>query len=73
MMLWNTRIARRQKMLLMAIFSITVVVMGVAIVRVAVVDFRKRNADITWLYFWSSIEMTTGALIPPLSWSESVI
>ena len=59
-MLWTSRIAWRQKIVLLALFSISVVVMVVAIVRVAVVNFTDRNPDITWLYFWSSIEMTTG-------------
>ena len=49
----------------MAVFSVTVVVMVVAIVRVAVVFSTEKSADITWLYFWSSIEMTTCAYSLP--------
>ena len=59
MMLWNIRVPRRQKLILMAIFSVVVVVIIVAIVRVVLVNSTQRNADITWLYFWSNIEMTT--------------
>ena len=58
-MLWNVRIPFRQKLMLIAIFSVTVVVMVVSVVRVAVVNSNDKNADISWLYLWSGIEMAT--------------
>jgi hypothetical protein len=58
-MLWNVRVPLRQKLLLIAIFSLTFFVMVVAIVRVAVVYSRTTNADISWLYLWSNVEMAT--------------
>ena len=64
-MLWNTRIPWRQKTVLIAIFSVLVVVMVVAIIRVAVVEFPDKNPDVIWVYFWSTNEMTTGTYIPP--------
>lgn len=59
LMLWNVRISLRQKLILIGIFSVSVVVMITAIVRVAIVNSVDENLDISWLYFWSSIEMAT--------------
>lgn len=68
-MLWPVRVPWRQKLMLMALFSLTVVVMIVSVIRVAVVNSTKKNADISWLYLWSGIEMATCAfahvLLPP--------
>ena len=58
LILWNVQIPIRKKLILYAIFSITIVVMVVSIVRVAVVKSADENVDISWLYLWSSIEMT---------------
>ena len=58
-MLWHVRIKLQQKLILLSIFSITVVVMIVSIIRVAVVHSDNQNADISWLYLWSNIEMAT--------------
>lgn len=63
-MLWNVRLPLRQKLLLMTIFSLTVIVMVVSIIRVAIVGSSTRSStqqpDISWVYFWSNIEMSTG-------------
>ena len=59
MLLWDLRIQLRKKVALIAIFSVTIVVMAVSIIRVAVVNSINENLDISWLYFWSNIEMTT--------------
>lgn len=66
-MLWHVRIPLRQKLLLIGIFSVTIVVMITAIVRVAIVNSIDENADISWLYFWSNIEMATCMWPPTLS------
>ncbi|KAI9664062.1 MAG: hypothetical protein M1821_007553 [Bathelium mastoideum] len=63
LLLWNVRIPPRQKLILMAIFSVTVVVMVFSIVRVAVVANSKKNVDISWLYLWSNIEVTVAIII----------
>lgn len=65
LMLWNVQISLRKKLALMGIFSLTVIVMVVAIVRVAVVTTKNTNADISWLYFWSNIEIAVGICTPP--------
>ncbi|KAI4230761.1 MAG: hypothetical protein LQ349_006051 [Xanthoria aureola] len=66
-MLWNVRLPLRQKVLLMTIFSLTVIVMIVSIIRVAIVGSSTRSStqqpDISWVYFWSNIEMSTAIVI----------
>jgi hypothetical protein len=59
-MLWNVRISLRKKLALIGIFSLTVIVIVFAIVRVAVVTSYTKQSDITWLYVWSNIEMSVG-------------
>lgn len=59
MIVWHVKIPPRKKLVLLTVFSLTVVVMVVAIVRVAVVNSPTKNPSISWLYLWSSIEMTT--------------
>lgn len=73
-MLWNVRLPLRQKLLLMTIFSLTVIVMVVSIIRVAIVGSSTRSStqqpDISWVYFWSNIEMSTGKSL--YSWTRSL-
>ena len=57
LMLWNVRISWRKKLALIGLFSLTVIVIIFSIVRVAVVTSHKTQADVTWLYMWSNIEM----------------
>lgn len=59
-MLWNVRIPLKQKLGLIGIFSLTVVVMVFAVIRVVVVSGYSKQADVTWLYFWTNLEMTIG-------------
>lgn len=61
-MLWNVRLPLRQKAMLMTIFSLTVIVMIVSIIRVTIVSSSTQQPDLSWLYFWSNIEMSTGTL-----------
>ena len=56
--LWNVRISLRRKLALFGIFSLTVVTMVFAIVRVVVITARSKEPDQSWLYMWSSIEQT---------------
>jgi hypothetical protein len=58
LLLWKVRISLRRKLALTGIFSLTIIVMIFAIVRVAIVTTDNSNADISWLYMWSSIEMS---------------
>lgn len=59
MIVWRVRLPLRKKLILMAVFSLTVIVMAVSIIRVAVAYSPNQNFHIAWLYFWSNIELTT--------------
>ena len=59
MMLWNVQIPWRKKLALFAVFSVTVVVMVVSVIRVTIVNTADQNVDISWLYFWSNVEVCT--------------
>ncbi|KNG86927.1 hypothetical protein ANOM_005366 [Aspergillus nomiae NRRL 13137] len=63
LILWNTRISLRKKLILFGIFSATILVMAVAIIRVVVNNSLNSSVDIGWLYFWSFVEMGTGIII----------
>lgn len=65
MMLWNVRIPLRQKLILIGIFSVTVVVIIIAIIRVIIVKPENEDIDISWLYVWSGVEVSTGMYPPP--------
>ncbi|KAL9594377.1 MAG: hypothetical protein Q9219_007071 [cf. Caloplaca sp. 3 TL-2023] len=62
-MLWKVKISLRQKLALGGIFSITVVIMVFAIIRVVVVSNFSQTPDQTWLYMWSSVEQTVFACL----------
>lgn len=70
-MLWNARLPLRTKAILLAIFSLTVFIMIVAVIRVTVVNSPNLPADVSWLYFWSNIEMTTCMCIYTLTCCRS--
>lgn len=60
-MLWNIKINIRQKLALAGIFSLTVITMIFAIVRIAVITSQSRaTLDQSWLYLWSAIEASVG-------------
>ena len=60
-LLWRVKMPLRQKLALMGIFSLTVIVMIISIVRVAVTRTSdKVNADQTWLFVWANVEMGVG-------------
>lgn len=60
--LWNTRISLRKKLVLLGMFSMTVVIMISAIIRVAVGMKYDRQINIDWLCFWSFVEVDIGML-----------
>lgn len=74
-MLWRVQISLRHKLGLAGIFSLTVIIMIIAIVRVEVMYDEQAQAYGTWLWTcwlwtWSSIEQTVGVcyqIIFPLS------
>jgi hypothetical protein len=65
---WSIRVGLGRKILLGAIFSLVVITMTFAIVRVTVVSEGytttqqggHQQAEISWLYFWSFIEFAVG-------------
>ena len=65
-LLWKVKISLRQKVALMSIFSVTVIIMIFAIVRVAMVESWSNEPDESWLYLWSSIEQTVCMSIFPV-------
>ena len=68
-MLWHVRIPLRQKLILIGIFSVTVVVMIIAIIRTAIIKLENGYIDLSWLYVWSSVEVSTGMYPPPTLFS----
>ena len=64
-MLWNIKINFRQKLALTGIFSLTVITIVFAIIRVVVVTRQTRKTpESTWLYLWSAIEPPVGYVFP---------
>ncbi|KAE8413509.1 hypothetical protein BDV36DRAFT_28382 [Aspergillus pseudocaelatus] len=63
LILWNTHISLRKKLILFSVFSATILIMVVAIIRVVVNNSLNSSVDIGWLYFWSFVEMGTGIII----------
>ncbi|KAE8382377.1 hypothetical protein BDV26DRAFT_253858 [Aspergillus bertholletiae] len=63
LILWNTRISLQKKLVLFGVFSATVVIMAVAIIRVVVNNSLNSSVDIGWLYLWSFVEMGTAIII----------
>ena len=57
-MLWKVQISLRQKLGLAVIFSITVIIMIIAIIRAVLVSSLSHQPDQTWLYTWCSVEQT---------------
>ena len=55
-LLWRVRISLRQKLALGGLFSLTVIIMIFAVVRVALVLHWSYVPDESWLYLWSSVE-----------------
>jgi hypothetical protein len=68
--LWDTKISRRHKIILFSIFSATIVVMVIAILRVAVDTSLDGPVNLGWLIFWSFIEINTGIL--PTIYSDQI-
>lgn len=66
LMLWIVQVAWKKKLALIGVFSLTIIVMIFAIVRVALVTSNTTQLDITWLCMWSNIEMAvcTSSKVP---------
>ncbi|KAI4155822.1 MAG: hypothetical protein LQ340_000729 [Diploschistes diacapsis] len=66
-MLWRVRISFRRKLALVGIFSLTVIVIVLAIIRVSLVYNPDKNVDATWLYMWSNIEIQVSLIVSCLA------
>lgn len=49
-----------KKLAFLGIFSLVIITMIFAIVRVSVISALSGQPDTTWLYFWSTIEQCVG-------------
>ena len=68
-LLWNVQIPLRKKLALGGIFSLSVFVMVASIVRAVVTSTPSFGVDMSWLYLWTSVEMSVGRSPPLLSTS----
>ncbi|KAI8944155.1 hypothetical protein F4801DRAFT_572741 [Xylaria longipes] len=66
-LIWNIRIRWEKKLALVTIFSLVLVTISFAIVRVVVVSALTRQPDVSWLYLWSSIEQNVAIIVACLS------
>ncbi|KAI9882167.1 MAG: hypothetical protein M1823_006087 [Watsoniomyces obsoletus] len=63
-LLWRAKITRRQKLLLSGIFSLSIVVIVIAIVRVAVNTAKPgQQLESTWVFLWSFIEASVAVMV----------
>ncbi|CAF9934782.1 MAG: hypothetical protein ALECFALPRED_006087 [Alectoria fallacina] len=65
-LLWNASIEVRKKLALTGIFSLTIFIIGVAIIRV-VLTTSGSGLDLTWFLLWSGLEMTVAILVACLA------
>ncbi|KAJ5662693.1 hypothetical protein N7462_011619 [Penicillium macrosclerotiorum] len=63
LVLWNTRISRRKKAILLSIFSATIIIMIIAIIRVVVDNTIDREINIAWLCFWGFVEVDAAIIV----------
>lgn len=59
----KVQIPLKKKAALLGIFSVTVLIMVVSVIRVTLVkgtQTRLQQASIDWLYFWSNVQMGVG-------------
>ena len=59
-LLWKVQISNRYKLALIGLFSLTIFVMIVAVIRVVLATGSGGGLDSSWWYTWSPIEHGTG-------------
>lgn len=57
-MVWDLQLPMRKKLVLVGVFSLTVITMITALVRLLVVPKGAIGADLTWSFTWSNVEMS---------------
>ncbi|KAL4954289.1 hypothetical protein BDW69DRAFT_142589 [Aspergillus filifer] len=66
LIIWPIKMPLRKKLVLLVLlvlFSMTLLIMAVAIIRVAVNSSSDRTLDITWLNLWCSVEVATAIMV----------
>lgn len=58
LILWEVRLPLRKKLVLGAVFSVIVITIAVSTIRVVVNRSSDTNFEVTWLYFWSFVELS---------------
>lgn len=61
--LWNVQIPWRKKVILFAVFSATILIMLISIIRITLTKGTQQQLvepGIDWIYLWSAAEMGTG-------------
>ncbi|KAL8889133.1 MAG: hypothetical protein Q9192_006063 [Flavoplaca navasiana] len=66
-LLRKVRLSVRKKLALGGLFSITVIIMVFAIIRVVVVSSYSHQLDQTWLYLWSGVEQAVSIVVACLA------
>ncbi|KAI2631478.1 hypothetical protein GGS26DRAFT_591351 [Hypomontagnella submonticulosa] len=69
-LLWNVRIRWSKKLALLALFSLSIITMVIAIVRTATIVLNRRpdgNDDVSYLWLWSAIEPPVAIIVSCLS------
>ncbi|KAK8078602.1 hypothetical protein PG996_004772 [Apiospora saccharicola] len=64
-MLWNVQIPLHKKVALLGVFSLTIVIMVVSVIRVSFIrgfglGLGEQTATTEWLFLWSYVEMAVG-------------
>lgn len=59
-LLWKLQIEKKQKLALAAVFSLAIVIIVVAIVRIVEINPMFKHVDPVWLALWSMTEASVG-------------
>ncbi|MCJ1241299.1 hypothetical protein MMC14_009303 [Varicellaria rhodocarpa] len=65
--LWNVQISLRKKLALMGIFSLTIVTILFAIIRIAVEPNETASTDMVWLCLWAWVETGVAVIVSCLA------
>jgi hypothetical protein len=57
-MVWDLQLPMRKKLVLVGVFSLTVITMITALIRLLVVPKGAIGTDLTWSFTWRNVEMS---------------
>ncbi|KAJ5185589.1 hypothetical protein N7491_006542 [Penicillium cf. griseofulvum] len=63
LVLWKTKVSLLKKLILLSIFSATIFIMIVSVIRVAVGMTYDHQINIDWLCFWSFVEVDVAIIV----------